>query len=126
MNKFWKPTLVFFMIIGFLVSTMVCCCVTRLAQAAMVQAKAKSCCHAKAGNSEHQAKDCDTCSKNRFRAGTFSLFKVVIPATYVLKSVDAVSFILPFQFPMKSVSFHGPPKAFSDLPLYLKTHSLRI
>ena len=37
MNKFWKATITFVLIVAFLVSTLVCCCVIRLAQAAVVQ-----------------------------------------------------------------------------------------
>ena len=130
MNKFWKSTTVFVLIVTFLVSTMICCCVTRLAQGAMVQTKVKSsCCHAKASNSEHKAKDCgSTCPKKNLRAETLPVFTVVSPSTYAFKllPIDFISLLPSAPFVMKLVSFHSPPAHHSNLPLYLKTHSLRI
>ena len=132
MNKFWKSTTVSVLSITFLVSTMVCCCMTRLAQAATTaQSKTKSSCchHAKASGSEHKTKDCkSTCPKKNLRADTLPVFNVIPPSTYVFKllPIDLISFLPSTPFIMKSVSFHSPPAPLSNLPLYLKTHSLRI
>ena len=129
MNKFWKSTLVFVLIIGFLVSMMVCCCVTSLAQAAIVQIKTEStCCHTKASRNENKTKKCNTCLKNNSRAEACQTFKIVSPPTYVWKflSINSISFIPRIQLPIKSVSLHGPPASLPKLPIYLKNHSLRI
>ena len=130
MNKFLKSTTAFILLVAFLVSTMVCCCVTRLAQAAMVQIKAKSsCCPVKTGGTEHKTKDCDnTCPKKNLRAESLPVFNLVSPTTYVLKffHLDFISFIPLVRLSTKLVSFHSPPKAFLNPPLYLKIHSLRI
>jgi hypothetical protein len=127
MNKLWKSTVVFILIVGFLVATLVCCCVTRLAQAAMIQTKAKSvCCHAQTNGREHKTKKCDTCLKNNFSEETSTIFNVVPSNAVKSLPMDSVSFMLPVRFSMRLVDSHGPPELLPDLPFYLKVHSLRI
>ena len=128
MKNTGKTTIAILTAVCLVVVSTVCCCLTRAAYAGIFQAQAKSaCCHGKAVVHDQHAKACDTCTK-RLQSADGALTFDLNPAVQVAQHLVAtVTVVVPQVRSTLNLAFlDSPPGLFSSVPLYLKTHSLRV
>ncbi len=125
MKNTGKATVAILTAVCLVLGSTVCCCLTRAAHAA--QAKS-ACCHSKAVAHDQHAKACDTCTKRLQSADAAATFDLTPLAAYsVQPSLIVIAVLVPQVRATLNLSFlDSPPGLSASVPVYIKTHSLRV